>query len=351
MNLLTVKPFSETELTALFDRIKRIRVGILGDLCLDVYWRADMRRSELSRETPHFPLPVVEELMYPGGGGNVAANLSSLEIPKVRIIGAVGCDWRGTELMRLLNGPNMDISGIVRSGGLVTNAFCKPLRRGISGVEYEDPRLDFANHGPLPPEIEAEIIGNLTNAASDIDVLCVSDQVMYGAVTPAIREIIMGFAEKGLKTVIDSRDRICEYKGRNIVLKPNEVEGQRALGIAPGGSEGTAELAETAKVLSERLGCDVCMTVGPRGSLTAEYGSDAVFLSPAVKPDGPVDICGAGDTFLAAFAAAAAAGEDLPRAAAFAGLASGVTVRKIGVTGTASPAEILNCCNFIPNYC
>ena len=56
--------------------------------------------------------------------------------------------------------------------------------------------------------------------------------------------------------------------------------------------------------------------------------------------DGEVDICGAGDTSLSAFSAAIAAKTELKTAAQFAGLASGVTVRKIGVTGTASPEEI-----------
>ena len=60
----------------------------------------------------------------------------------------------------------------------------------------------------------------------------------------------------------------------------------------------------------------------------------------AVLFDGEVDICGAGDTSLSAFSAAIAAKTELKAAAQFAGLASGVTVRKIGVTGTASPEEI-----------
>ena len=45
----------------------------------------------------------------------------------------------------------------------------------------------------------------------------------------------------------------------------------------------------------------------------------------------------ASSTFCAARAAGAAGGEAL----AFANLASGVTVKKIGTTGTASPAEII----------
>ena len=60
----------------------------------------------------------------------------------------------------------------------------------------------------------------------------------------------------------------------------------------------------------------------------------------ADRAAGRTGFCGAGDTSLSAFSAAIAAKTELKAAAQFAGLASGVTVRKIGVTGTASPEEI-----------
>ena len=59
------------------------RIGVIGDFCLDVYWHADMTKSELSRETPHFPLPIVQERLSPGGAGNVVANLLALKPKKV----------------------------------------------------------------------------------------------------------------------------------------------------------------------------------------------------------------------------------------------------------------------------
>ena len=39
----------EMTLDAIFSGIDRARVGVIGDFCLDVYWLADMTRSELSR--------------------------------------------------------------------------------------------------------------------------------------------------------------------------------------------------------------------------------------------------------------------------------------------------------------
>ena len=50
MNYMTME-----KLEALLSGIDGARVALIGDFCLDVYWTADMKQSELSRETPHFP--------------------------------------------------------------------------------------------------------------------------------------------------------------------------------------------------------------------------------------------------------------------------------------------------------
>lgn len=44
-------------LQKLLQGIDRACIGLIGDLCLDMYWLADMKLSELSRETPHHPFP------------------------------------------------------------------------------------------------------------------------------------------------------------------------------------------------------------------------------------------------------------------------------------------------------
>ena len=55
----------EERLALLLNKMKNARAVLIGDMCLDVYWSCDMTRSVLSRETPHFPLPVTEERMLP----------------------------------------------------------------------------------------------------------------------------------------------------------------------------------------------------------------------------------------------------------------------------------------------
>ena len=171
------------------NKLGKGRIGVIGDFCLDVYWHADMTKSELSRETPHFPLPIVQERLSPGGAGNVVANLLALKPKKVHAIGVFGADWRGAALKDLLKKGGADVSGVVTDPDRVTNTYIKPLRKGYAdNVVYEDPRLDFTNYGPLAAATEAKLLKALDAVAKKVDVLWVCDQMPFGCITEAIRE-------------------------------------------------------------------------------------------------------------------------------------------------------------------
>ncbi|MBZ4665559.1 PfkB family carbohydrate kinase [Mahella sp.] len=321
----------------ILDGIGTLKVAIVGDIALDVYWRADMTKSELSRETPHFPLPVIQEWMSPGGAGNVAANVAALNPSKVCMIGIIGDDWRGDVLFKELKKRSIDAAGVIKCADRFTNAYCKPLRRGISDVEYEDPRIDFENFSPLAEADEKRLTNEIERIAADSDMLCVIDQMRFGCITPAIRDKIMQLSSQGVKIIVDSRDRIGLYK--NVILKPNDVEAYRAMDSDkdPKGA-GIDELAGIASALSKRNHSPVCMTLGPRGCVYVEGGEAYYIPSPEIEP--PIDTCGAGDTFLSAFSCALALGAEGYEAAAVANIASSITVKKIGMTGTATIKEI-----------
>lgn len=318
------------ELKTILNAIKDVRVAVVGDICLDVYWRADMRLSRLSRETPHYPLPVTEERFSLGGGGNVMANAAALGIRELIPVSLLSRDWRGRLAQDLLRRLGVTEKDVLFSDTRITPAYCKPLRAGISDVVYEDPRLDFENRAPLSPADEAQILSALEAAADRADVIAVSDQLSFGVITPKVREKLCALG-KTVPVVADSRDNITAF--RQVILKPNEVEAAAAAGIADG-SYGTAAAA-----LSAKTGAPVIVTLGAEGALWYENG--ALHRTPGIRSNGPVDPVGAGDTFLAAFCAAYAATKNGAKAIEIAALAAGVTVRKIGQTGTASPEEIL----------
>lgn len=331
-----------------FDELSGVRAAVIGDFCLDTYWYADMTKSELSRETPHYPLPVVREIMSPGGAGNVAANLSALRIREVYALGVIGNDWRGACLKQALAEAGVDTSRLIAADGRFTNTYIKPQKYGYSGECFEDPRIDFEAAEPLDACSEEALLHALDEAAERADVICVCDQMRFGCVTERVRARLCALGAEGRRIVVDSRDRIGLY--RNVIVKPNEIEARRAVEKETAPSSGKNEKYEKnesgcgeeeeafARALETRTGKPAVVTCGPRGCIVCREGR-AVRV-PAFELDGKVDFCGAGDTFLSAFSAFLAAGAPLETAAKNANAASCVTVHKCGMTGTASREEI-----------
>lgn len=332
-------PMTRARLEELLSHMASIRVGVIGDACLDVYWDADMTLSRLARENPHYILPVIGERVSPGGGSNAAACVAALAGQPVPLLGVVGADWRGRELSRLLPTHGVSDDYLVKSGSRITTAYCKPLRRGYTHLVYEDPHLYFENHIPMSSEDEDEVLAQLKRLVNDIDALIVADYLEFGVVTDRIRDAINKAAIAGLPIIVDSRDRITQY--RHVTLKPNDLEAEQA--IIPGTSSvemPREKLADVAGRLARSQESDVCLTMGEQGCLWAVGGT--IEYIPTVPAPPPIDIVGAGDCFAAAFTTARAAGASGPEAAAVANLAAAVVVRKLNTTGTASAQEIMN---------
>ncbi len=320
----------------LLAKASNLRVGVIGDFCLDVYWHADMRKSELSRETPHFPLPIVQERMQPGGAGNVACNFAALRPAQVMALSILGDDWRGTALVALLAQQGISTEHMRQTRERMTNAYIKPMRHGISETVYEDPRLDFENREALASDWEEALLQMLSQAAPTLDLLYVCDQMLFGCITPRVRAQIQRWGEEGLEVWVDSRDRIDQYQ--HVIVKPNEVELCRA--VAQPLTKDVGLLEQYAARMQAKTQRPILVTLGEKGSLALDHGKiDAVPAHP-VQP--PVDICGAGDSFGAAAALLHVAGATLQDAAAYAACSASLTVQKIAMTGVTTPEELFS---------
>ncbi len=339
MSLQKQSELKRERLAAILAGMEGVRIGVIGDLCLDAYWTADMTLSALSRETPFFPLPITGESYSPGGAGNVAVNAMALTGRSPVLVGTVGRDWRAELLISALKREGISTDGVIECDKSVTNAFIKPLRRGHNARGVESERLDFANAEKISSETEQRIIEQIRKMKGTVSAVCVCDQIEFGCVTDRVRDELEKLGRSGVTVIADSRDRISLYK--NAILKPNEVEGVRALDATIPAKEGRtpAELRQVAISLSQKTGCTVLLTMGVNGSMLAT-GGESVYC-PAFPVSQETDICGAGDTFTSAFACALAGGADLISAMQTANLASSVTIRKLGTTGVATRRELM----------
>ncbi len=327
------------KLKAILEAAREVRVGVVGDFTLDGYWHADMTRSVISRETPLFPRPVVRERYSCGGAANVAWNLAELGPAEVRAFTVLGPDWRGELLTQALREARVDPRDALTVPGWSTPFFGKVMLTN-GDLRQEDARLDFVNTAGLALETEEDLLARLEAALPDLDALVVADYQAVGVITPGVLEGLNRLAGQNGQVVftVDSRERIGQFQ--NMLRKPNRIEAARWLFPERSPEQiGLEDFAGTALYPQVDCGCPLFITLGERGCLVLDGGES--HLVPAVRVPPPLDTVGAGDTFLAALAIGMAAGALPVEAARFGHLAAAVTVRKLGITGAASPDEIL----------
>lgn len=305
---------------------EKLRVLVVGDVCLDRWCRYDPARSDVSRETGIPRVGVVATEVTAGAAGTVANNLAALGAGRVAVIGVVGEDGFGWELERALRARSISTELLVRSPLISTFTYTKLIN---VSTDVEDlPRVDFINTRPLPELLETELVHALKKTMDDFDVILVSDQAETdagGTVTPCLR----GALSSSNKLVwVDSRMR-CELF-RGAVLKPNRDEADAASRRVCGRIDYGALRDHTAAKL-------MMVTHGSEGVLVIDDAGETWVRARAVE--NPVDICGAGDSFSAGAAMALAVTGSAVEGARFGNLVASITIMKKG-TGVASAGEV-----------
>ena len=334
-------PLSRARLEQILKAVKNLSIGVVGDFTVDGYWYADMEQSQLSRETATFPRPIVRETYSLGGAANTAWNLSALGVGAVLGFSVIGDDWRGSILRELLAGAKIQASGFLNQVDRQTPFYGKVMLTATGRHAQEDARLDFINTRPLASEIEEALLRALETNIEKLDGLIIADYQPVGVITARVTQGLLDLAKGHAKKffVVDSRERAAEF--RQLIIKPNDTEAARLFfperNIA---AVAISDLREAAIQHNQSTGQPIIITRGEQGCLVAVDG-ECVSL-PGVPVPAPVDAVGAGDAFLAAFTAAIASGANPLESACLANLSAAVTVTKIGVTGTATPAEVLS---------
>jgi D-glycero-beta-D-manno-heptose-7-phosphate kinase len=136
--------------------------------------------------------------------------------------------------------------------------------------------------------------------------------------------------------VLDSRYRLVDYRGLT-ACTPNESEVEHVLGVQIG-DDGEA-LERAGRLLLKRTGMQaVLITRGSRGMALFQPKQPTIPMA-IFGSDEVADVTGAGDTVIATFGLALAAGASFYEAARLANYAGGIVVMKRG-TATVSGAEL-----------
>jgi bifunctional ADP-heptose synthase (sugar kinase/adenylyltransferase) len=312
-------------------------IGVLGDLFLDRYLDIDAALNEPSVETGLTAYQVTRVRSYPGAAGTVMNNLSALGVGRIHPIAFIGDDGEGYELRQALKRlPGVEQGGVFSVGDRRTPTYTKPMLEE-SGTARELNRLDIKNRQRTSEAMESRIIELLEEAWPRLDGLIVLDQVSEvdcGVVTRRVRERLAELGERDPKKFVlaDSREQIREF--RNVCVKPNERECYRT---------GQTDRLTAAAELLTRVGRPIFCTLGEQGiqllTPAGDRPSEPKHI-PSYPVAGPIDIVGAGDSCSAGITSAMVSGATHEQAAAFGNLIASITIQQLGVTGTASPAQV-----------
>jgi rfaE bifunctional protein kinase chain/domain len=296
------------------------RILVVGDVMLDRYWFGDV-----SRISPEAPVPVVRMTRSedrPGAAANVARNAAALGA-QVSLLSVIGEDEAGDCLARLLAESSIQ-AHLFRDPALQTT-----LKLRVIGRSQQLLRVDFEKR-PQADTLAAKL-QTYAELVAQHDLVLLSDYDK-GALDHA-GEMIRLAREAGKPVLVDPKgDDFTRYRGAS-VLTPNRGELQ--------GIVGRWRSDEDLKARVDRLRADLAV---PTLLLTrSEEGmslfTDAGVVNEAARAREVFDVSGAGDTVIATFAVMLASGAGEAAAMAWANLAAGIVVGKLG-TAVATIEEL-----------
>lgn len=305
---------------SLRDDIRQARILVAGDVMLDRYWFGDV-----SRISPEAPVPVVhvnrrEDRV--GGAGNVARNAAALGA-RVTLLSVAGQDEAGQALRRLLDAETFAVQMHEDPD------FSTITKLRVIGRQQQLLRVDFETqpgHEVLAAKLQAyELL------LADCDVVILSDYGK-GGLTHVVRMIEAARAA-GKPILVDPKgDDWSRYTGATLIT-PNRAEFRQVAG----GWQNETELGEKAAQVRARFGLDALLVTRSEEGMSLFDAQGA--HHEATRAREVFDVSGAGDTVIAAMAAALAAGADGMEAMKLANRAAGIVVGKFG-TAIATADEV-----------
>lgn len=300
------------------DNKVRPNILVVGDLILDEYiW------GSVNRVSPEAPVPVLEsksENIALGGAANVANNLVALGC-KVFLVGGIGQDEKGRQLLRLASDRSINVEGVFRFAHRPTTSKIRVIAHSQQVL-----RIDKEDIRPNMDETENKIIQHINKVLPDMDGVICSDY-NKGILTEKIMKAIIHRANNCKKrVVVDPKRRdFSIYKGANVIT-PNQKEMEEASPIKIASQPDMERTAEYLVGLTKAEA--LLMTRGKDGMILFQNNCKPVNISTIARE--VYDVTGAGDTVISVFGMMIFSGFNFEEAAILANMAASIVVGKVG---------------------
>ena len=314
---------------------KTSRILVVGDVMLDQFiW------GNVSRISPEAPVPVLDfqsESYMPGGAANVARNLIALETP-AELFGAIGRDEAADKLVKLLSEQQIGCGGLVKSSTRHTS-----IKTRIVAHQQQVVRVDRETRGHLDGNTTANLLAEVKKKISKADAVIVGDYGKGVVTQPLLDEIKKLCRQRGVWLSLDPKPVHHLNLSNLSLITPNRKEAFELANL-PDETKNADPLSDknllhaAERLLNELNPALLLITLGELGMLLCQRGQKP-FHIPTVAQE-VFDVSGAGDTVIATFTLAIAAGASPVEAAILSNHAAGIVVGKVG-TATTTPEELL----------
>lgn len=326
-----------TECEELFNDLKSLKVGVIGDVMLDTYiW------GKVDRISPEAPVPIVSldhKEQRIGGAGNVAINCSSLGA-KVFLLGITGNDDEADQLEQLLKENMIDTTGLTRSAKRTTTNKTRILSRNQQML-----RFDAEITNDLNKDDEAALLKQVSNFIEheDPNVLIFEDYNKGVLTEKVIEEAINLCRASGVISAVDpKRKNFFSYKNVDI-FKPNMKEVQEGLNLLFESND-LYTLRNVHEQLQRLLQHRVSLiTLSEKGIFYQHLQNAAIIPSHLRNVS---DVSGAGDTVIAVAAMVYAVTKNAHLMAEIANIAGGLVCEEVG-TAAVDREKLLRECELL----
>ena len=336
---MSAKKLSAPRARQILSAANKVQVLVLGDVMLDHFiW------GSVARISPEAPVPVVEfeqESFMPGGAANVARNLTSLHVP-TEIFGAIGSDDAARQLKKLLGEQKIICDGLVANPARHTS-----VKTRIVAHKQQVVRIDRETRDGLDAKLTGQLLNTLKLKLKDADAVIIGDYGKGVVTQPLLNEIKMLCRERGIWLSLDPKPTHQLNLSGLSLITPNRKEAFELANL-PDETKNADPLADrnlmlvAERLLNELRPAVLLVTLGELGMLLCQRGQKP-FHIPTVAQE-VFDVSGAGDTVIATFTLAIAAGASPAEAAILSNHAAGIVVGKIG-TATTTPEELIQSFN------
>jgi rfaE bifunctional protein kinase chain/domain len=314
--------FENTDIKKLFNKFKKQKVLIIGDVMIDSYlW------GRVDRISPEAPVPVLSNIHIEkrlGGAANVALNIKAMGAVPI-LCSVIGNDDSGKEFIELMSFQNLTDVGIIIENNRITTRKTRVISSNQHLLRLDEEQDDY-----IRPEPEKRIIDFVLNILTEgsIDSVIFQDYDKGVITQRIINDVIKAANKQNVPVLVDPKKRNFLHYEKVSLFKPNFKELNQGLKaeIDKHDLESIASAMENLR--KSRNHKMVMVTLSEMGIMINDK-SEYHHISAEIRDI--ADVSGAGDSVISIACLCVAAGLPPIEIAALSNLAGGQVCERAGV--------------------